>query len=223
MRVDPEAVIHLVQQICPYSAVQGDLMRLLEAALEAGDNCFFQIGQGLTRDGKAHLFHQFEGESCSFPISRAGARQLGMEDLTLDCYRTPSRTREAIRPMVTLGNVRISPVPRQGTFRMTMKVLDVRWPDETDAVRPYRILMEVHSSGPQVSGWICPPARLLKGRKFTFTLDSTMLRDEKHLISGPTGVFVSVCREPDPVRRSRDRNELRLTQLSNLVGVRVAF
>jgi hypothetical protein len=219
MEFDPEEVITLVDRICWSAVAKEDVLRLFADATLAGYNCFFQIGWGLTSDGKPYLIHHFEGELVSFPISRAGARRLGMEALSLDSFRTPRRERSAIRQLVTLGEVRMSRVPRRKTFAVTMEVLDLQWAGEADVPLDFEILMEAHTDGRQETSWIELPARLQKNLSLSFEIASDMLSGLKGRIPGPVTVFVSLCTPPQRVKSVAGKEGLNLIQLSNLVGV----
>jgi hypothetical protein len=219
MEFDPEEVITLVDRICRSPVAKEDVLQLFADATLAGYNCFFQIGWELTSDGKPYLIHHFEGELVSFPISRAGARRLGMEALTLDSFRTPRRERSAVHHLMTLGAVRLSRVRRRESFSVTMEILDLRQKGETDVPLEFSFLMEAHSQGKQETGWIHVPTQLRKNMSLSFEMESEMLSDIKRRIPGPLTVFVSLCTPPQPLEPVDGKERVSFIQLSNLVGV----
>jgi hypothetical protein len=223
MALDSETIVRMVGQICRFPGVRRDLLRHFREAAETGHNSFFQVGGGLTFDGRPCLIHSFEGELYIFQLGQARARRLGIQDMTLNCVQTSPMRCRAIRPLVTLGAVHFSPIPGRGGIAVTVDVIDVERPGETDDALVYAVQMEAHREGPRVTGWAYPAAQPQKNETLSFELESAALKAEEYPVSGPVAVFVSLCTRPQPMDPFAGRDEVNPVQLSNLVGGIVEF
>jgi hypothetical protein len=225
MALDPDTFARVMEQTCRFPETRRDVVRYFLNAAESGHNCYFQIGRGLTFNGRACLVHYFEGELYIFPLGHARARRLDIEKMTLDCFQTRPMSHHEIRSMVTLGEVRFLPVAGQDRFVVKLKVLEVCCPTPVDVPfpYPYAVQMVLHGSGPQVTSWAYPSMQPQKNRTVSFELETARFAVGEHPISGSAVVFVSLSSWPQPLDPASGRDEVETIQLSNVVGTIVDF
>lgn len=225
MTLDPDTFARVMEQTCRFPETHRDVMRYFLNASESGHNCYFQLGGGLTFNGRPCLVHYFEGELHLFPLGHARARRLDIESMTLDCIQTRPMSHREIRSMVTLGEVRFLPVAGQERFLVKIEVIEVCGPTPADVPFPfpYAVQMVVHGEGPQVTGWAYPSMQPQRNRTLSFELESARLTARERPISRPAVVFVSLCSPPQPLDPASGMDRVEIVQLSNVVGAIVDF
>lgn len=194
------AAINWVRANCSDPKLRADFSRKITDVLQRRVDCWFAVGQALTRGRVPYMIHCFAGELFIFQISKAQAAGLMLAPDAMasssDPHPAPPR-QNPVQRVMSISNFQLDKAVLTAADRITGS-FTYEIEAETPTAYCLRLDCSLGLSGDE-TGWAFPDQPLSASGQIHFSFDP--LRESVWPLAlihrGPLAVFLRVCALPD--------------------------
>ena len=168
-----DAAINWVRSNCTDPKLQVDLSRKLKDVLQRKVDCWFAVGQALTRERVPYMIHCFAGQLFIFQLSNAQAAGLMLAPDAMAACTDPRPAAASVRAtpqLMSLSKFELDKPSLTPNDRITGSV-DYEIEGEIPAVYCLRLDCSLGLSGDETS-WTSPEQVLSRAGQFRFSFDA---------------------------------------------------